>query len=91
MKALVSALYELYVLCLVIQLCPTLRDPTDCSPAGSSVHGTLQARIQEWVAIPSDRGSAQPRDQTQVSLIAGRFFTVWATREAYELYGPVWK
>ena len=44
--------------------------------------GILQARILEWVAIPSSRGSSQPRDRTQVSHIAGRFFTVWATREA---------
>ena len=43
----------------------------------------LQARILEWVAMPSSRGSSQPRDQTQVSHIAGGFFTVWATREAH--------
>ena len=46
------------------------------SPPGSSVHGILQARILEWVAIPFSRGSSQPRDQTWVSCIAGRFFTV---------------
>ena len=46
------------------------------------VHGILQARILEWVAFPFARGSSQPRDQTQVSRIAGRFFTSWATREA---------
>ena len=45
------------------------------------VHGILQARILEWVAFPFSRGSSQPRDQTQVSSIAGRFFTLWATRE----------
>ena len=45
---------------------------------GSSVHGILQARILEWIAIPFSRGSAQPRDLTQVSSIAGKFFTVWA-------------
>ena len=50
----------------------------DCSPPGSSVHGILQARILEWVAMPSSMGSSQPRDQTQVSLIAGGFFTIWA-------------
>ena len=44
----------------------------------------LQARILEWVAMPSSRGSSQPRDWTQVSCIAGGFFTVWATREAHE-------
>ena len=46
------------------------------------VHEILQARILEWVAFPFSRGSSQPRDQTQVSHIAGRFFTSWATREA---------
>ena len=55
----------------------------DCSPPGSSVHGILQARILEWTAIPFSRGIFPkiPRDQTQVSCIAGRFFTIWATRE----------
>src|SRR5574337_612499 len=48
----------------------------DCSPPGSSVHGILRARILEWVAIPFSRGSSQPRDQTQVSCIAGSFFTI---------------
>ena len=48
----------------VAQLCPTLCDPTDCSPPGSSVHGILQARMPEWVAISFSRGSSQPRDQT---------------------------
>ena len=48
------------------------------------VHGILQARILEWVAFPSFRGSSQPRDQTQVSHIAGRLFTSRATREAQE-------
>ena len=46
------------------QLCLTLFDPMDCSPPGSSVHGTLQAKILEWVAIPFSRGSSQPRDWT---------------------------
>ena len=50
------------------------------SPPGSSVHGISQARILEWVAIPFSRGSSQPRDQTQVSYIAGSFFTIWAAR-----------
>ena len=62
--------------------CLILCDPMDCSPPGSSVPGILQARILEWVAMPSSRESSQPRDQTQVSRTAGRFFTVWATREA---------
>ena len=45
---------------LVSQLCPTLCHPTDCSPPGTSVHGILQARILEWIAIPFSRGSPQP-------------------------------
>ena len=65
----------------VAQLCPTLCDPVDYSPLGSSIHGILQARILEWVAISFSRGSSQPRDQTQISRIAGKFFTSWATRE----------
>ena len=67
---------------LITQLCLTLGDPKDCSPPGSSVHGILQARILEWVAIAFSRGSSWPRDRSQVSHIAGRFFTMWATREA---------
>ena len=50
--------------------------PMDCSLPSSSVHGILQARILEWVAIPFSRGSSQPSDQTQVSCTAGRFFTI---------------
>ena len=55
----------------VAQSCPTLCDPMDCIG-----HGILQTRILEWVAFPFARGSSQPRDQTQVSCIAGGFFTV---------------
>ena len=62
----------------VAQLCPTLCDPMDYT-----VHGILQARILEWVAIPFSRGSSQPRDWTQVSCIADRFFTSWTTKEAH--------
>ena len=54
----------------------------DCGLPGSSVHGILQAWILEWVAIPFSKESSWPRDWTQVSRIAGRFFTIWATREA---------
>ena len=66
-------------LCLAksLQSCPTLY-----SPPGSSVRRILQARILGWVAISSCRGSSHPRDRTRVSCIAGRFFTIWATREA---------
>ena len=63
----------------VTQSCSTLCDPVDCT-----VHGILQARILEWVAIGSCRESSQPRDQTQVSHIADRFFISWATREAHD-------
>ena len=59
----------------VAQSCLTLFDPMDYT-----VHGMLQARILEWVAFPFSRGSSQPRDQTQVSRIAGEFFTSWATK-----------
>ena len=52
-----------------------------------TIHGILQARRLEWVAFPFSRGSSQPRDWTQVSHIAGRFFTSWATREARF---PIW-
>ena len=68
-------------LVLVTQLCLTLCDPMDCSPPGSSVQGVLQARILEWVAISFSRGSSRPRDQTPVSCVAGRVFTIGVTRE----------
>ena len=60
----------------VIQSCPTLCDPVDCSPPGSSVHGVLQARILEWVAISFSKGSSQPTDRTQVFHLAGRRFNL---------------
>ena len=62
-----------------LQSCPALCNPMDCSPPGSSVHGILQARTLEWVAIPSSRGSSQPRDRAHVSrgsCLAHRFFTI---------------
>ena len=66
-----------------LQSCPTLHDVLHCSPPGSSVHGILQARILEWVAITNSRGSSKPRDWTWVSCIAGGFITNWATREDF--------
>ena len=60
----------------VAQSCLTLCNPMNCRLTGSSVHGILQARILGWVALPFSRGSSQPRDQTQVSNIAGGLFTV---------------
>jgi len=71
-------------MCLVTQSYLSVCYRMDCSLPGSSVHGDSPARILEWVAMPSSRGSSQPRDQAQVSHSAGRFFTVWATREAHE-------
>ena len=63
----------------VAQSCLTL-----CNPMNYTVDGILQARMQEWVAFFFSRGSSQPRDRTQVSRIAGGFFTSWATREDYK-------
>ena len=76
-----------------LQLCLTLYDPMDYSPPGSSDHGILQARILEWAAISSSRGSSWPRDKTHISYvspIAGRIFTIWATKEA-QCYVRVFK
>ena len=73
-----------------LQSCPTLCNPLDSSPPGSSVHGILQARILEWVAMPSSRGSSQLGDRTCVSLspaLAGQFFTMSATWEAQVWFG----
>ena len=67
---------------LVTQSCLTLCDPMDYSPPGSSVHGILHSRIQEWVAIPFSRRSSRSRNWIWVSCISGSFFTIWATREA---------
>ena len=61
---------------LVSKLCLTLRNTMDCSLPGCSVHGILQAKILEWVAIFFSRESSRPRDRTRVSHIAGRFFTI---------------
>ena len=56
--------------CARAQLCPTLCNPIDCSPPGSSVHGILQARILEWTAISYSKGFSQPRDGTRVSYVS---------------------
>ena len=70
---------------LVGQSCPTLCNPTDCNPPGSSVHGILQARILEWAAISFSRESSQPRDWTSLSCIGRQILYCWTTREAPEL------
>ena len=67
--------------CLVAEFCLILCNPMVCSPLGFSVHGILQAIILEWVGISSSVRSSWPRDWTQVSWIAGRFFTCWAIIE----------
>ena len=71
----------------VISLYPTLCSPMDCSPPGSSVHGIFQARILEWVTMPSFRGYSWPRDRTHdsyISSLAGRFFTAEPPRSPKE-------
>ena len=70
----------------VAQLCPTLCNPMDCSLPGCSVHRIFHVRVLEWVAISFSRGSSWPRDRTQVSYIAGRFFASWATRKVSSAY-----
>ena len=82
----VDLMYGITTIVKHAQLCLTLCDPTGCSLPGSSVHGILQARILEWVAMPSSRGSSPPWDQTWVSHVASRFFILWATREAQEYW-----
>ena len=67
---------------LVAKLCPTLCDSVNCSLPSSYVHLILQARILDWLANPFSRGSSRPRNWTQVSCIAGKFFTIWANKEA---------
>ena len=67
----------------VAQSSPTLCDPMDYSLPDSSILGVFQARVLEWGAISFSRGSSQPRDRTQVSCIASRRFTAWATKEAW--------
>ena len=68
--------------CVCAQLCPTLCDPMECSPPGSSVHKIFQTRILEWVAISSSSGLSRPRDQARISVslaLAGEFCTTCAT------------
>ena len=77
---------HIFLKMLVARLCLTLGDPMDCSLPGSSVHGILQARILEWVAIPFSRVPSWPRDQSPISCTAGRFFTVWAKRETPHIF-----
>ena len=68
------------------QSCLTLCDPVDCSLSGSTIYGIFQARVLECIAISFSRGSSRPRNRTRVSHIAGRHFTVWATRDDLKWY-----
>ena len=84
--------YLYYCCCsLAAKLCTTLCSAIDCSPPGSSVHGIFQARILEWVAISFSRGSFQPRNQTHVSCLAGRFFTTEPPGKPSYLYSTIFK
>ena len=81
------------VFVLVSQLCPTLCDPMNCSSPGSSVHGILQARIQDWVAISFSRGSSRPIEPVsrhgnwaRVSCIGRWILYYWVTREVPQVY-----
>ena len=67
--------------CEVAQSRLTLCDPMDCSLSGPSPHGIFQAKVLEWIAISFSRGSSRPRNRTWLSRVAGRWFTVWATRD----------
>ena len=78
-------------LCMCVQLCPTLCGPMNCSPPGSSVYGISQARILEWVAISSSRGSSWPRDRTHVSCIVRWILYHWATEEDFGLWESILK
>ena len=83
---------ELMCVCVCVCVCvsrsvvSSLCDPVDCSTPDSSVHGILQARILESGCLAFSRASSRPKDWTQVSHLAGRFFTIWATWEAMVPY-----
>ena len=78
-----SAMSSIHLAMCALSVIPTLYNSMDCSSPGSFVHGILQARILEWIAVPFSKGSSPPRDQTQLSCLAGRFFSIRATREAH--------
>ena len=83
------------MLCAVVQLCPMFRDPINCSLPGYSVHGILQARMLEWVAMPSSRASSWPRDWTSISWVSciGRKVLYhganWEAQSESEIYSVV--
>ena len=85
MTKYVCIINKVHAWVLSLPLCPTLCDPVDCCPPGLFVPEILQARILEWAAMPTSRGSSWPRDQIHISCgssIAGGFFYCWANREA---------
>ena len=88
--ASVCALMCIYMCVLAAQSCLTLCNPTDCNLPGSCVRGILQARILGWVAIFFSRRSPWPKGWTQVSCVAGRFFTLWATSVSVYVCIYVW-
>ena len=85
-RPMLSNTFLFFCVCVfIVQSCLTLCDLMDYSPPDLSVHGIIQERILEWVAIPFSRESFHSRDQTQVFYIAGRFLTIWATSKASSL------
>ena len=82
----ILVIYVLPLMCIKVKVKVSRSCPTLCNPMEYVIHGTLQARILEWVVFPSSRGSSQPRDQTRVSCITGGFFPSWARREAQEYW-----
>ena len=90
MQKLIAGYYIWYAACQLLQTCPTLCDPMDCSPPGSSVHGILQARILEWVTMPSS-GSSDPGikpTSLMFPVLAVGLFTTSTTWEARILLRP---
>ena len=82
LKTLCEDMFLFYRLCSVTSAVSGSLDPMDCTPPGSSVHGTFQARILEWAALPFSRGSSWPRGQICVSCTASGFFTAEPLGEA---------
>ena len=81
-----AVLLRICCCCSVVKLCPTLYDPTECSPPSSSDHRISQAKILEWVSLSFSRGSSRPRDQICVSCIAGSFFITESPGSESESY-----
>ena len=78
------------VMCVSHSVVSDSCDPMDCSPPDSSVHGILQARILEWIAISFSRGSSQPRDRTHISCVGRQILYCWATRKVLAIMSRDW-